>query len=174
MTNCSNCNQPPPAQTKITKGLCKICINIQNKSSVYPKEQEGDPAANNELLEFNDDEPIGNILFGMYRKCYKHNIDDVINSHGRELRKLCHSYHCYIVNNLSIDDKVFNSSLTFYKGDRKSQNDIILPNKAGLSYIDKFIVQDYGWNPSDHMPISIECNLNIKNRSVAKLASWIF
>ena len=102
---------------------------------------------------------------------YKHNVDDVTNSHGSELRKLCRSYDCYVVNNLTVGDKGFSSGYTFYKGDRKSQNDIILSNKSGLQSLEHFTLENIGWNPSDHVPISIVCKLSFKKRSIGKLAS---
>ena len=102
---------------------------------------------------------------------YDHNIDEVINSHGRETRKLCRSYNCYVVNNLVIGDKQFQSNFTFYRGESKSQNDIILANKSGLCSLTSFKLHEIGWNPSDHVPVSIDCDLSIDTVSAAKLAS---
>lgn len=103
---------------------------------------------------------------------YKHNVDEVINSHGRMLRKLCYSFKCFIVNNLVYAGKDFSSSYTFYKGNRKSQNDILLANKAGLSSLSKFELQNLGWNPSDHVPILATCELPFAKESAAKAASF--
>ena len=102
---------------------------------------------------------------------YNHNVDDFINCHGREVRKLCRAYDCYIVNNLVVGDKEFCSGFTFHRGDQKSQNDIILANKTGLHCISSFDLQEIGWNPSDHTPVSVSCELYFENTSIGKLAS---
>ena len=34
-----------------------------------------------------------------------------------------------------------------------------------------WIIQELGWNPSDHTPISIECELSFENRTLGRLAS---
>ena len=102
---------------------------------------------------------------------YNHNVDEVVNSHGREIRKLCRSYNSYVVNNLVIGDRQFQSNFTFHRGDSKSQNDIILANKSGLESLNSFSLHEIGWNPSDHIPISLKCDLCIETISVGKLAS---
>ena len=102
---------------------------------------------------------------------YNHNIDEVINSHGREIRKLCRAYNCYVINNLVFGSQQFQSNYTFHRGESKSQNDIILANKCGLNSVKNFLLHEIGWNPSDHTPVSLECDLSIDVDSVGKLAS---
>ena len=55
---------------------------------------------------------------------YRPNVDSVMNDHGKEIIKICKSFKCFIVNNLNFNGKIFDGEFTFYKGGRKSQNDI--------------------------------------------------
>ena len=47
-------------------------------------------------------------------------------------------YNCYIINNLVYGETYFSSNYTFYKSCHKSQDDIILANKAGLQSMKNF------------------------------------
>ena len=57
---------------------------------------------------------------------YRVNPDPVINLHGLELLKICKSFKCYILNNLTKGNNIFDGKITFRKGERSSQNDILI------------------------------------------------
>ena len=102
---------------------------------------------------------------------YRVNIDNTINDYGRILRKLCKSSKCYVINNLDIGTKKLDGSFTFHKGERKSQNDLILTNEKGLMCIKNFIIHDIAANPSDHTPVSVELDVNAVDESIGVNAS---
>ena len=102
---------------------------------------------------------------------YRTNVDKEVNAHGKLLRKICSSTKCYILNNLSIGDIDFDGGFTFFKGERKSQNDVCLSNEAGLRNIKEFQIHRIGWNFSDHYPVSVTANLDCYDTSVATVAS---
>ena len=60
---------------------------------------------------------------------------------------------------------------TFFRGDRKSQNDLCLSNLTGLRKISDFCIHKIGWNFSDHYPISVTVNLDLYDSSVSTAAS---
>ena len=47
----------------------------------------------------------------------------------------------------------------------------IKKNNPGLQSLKMFKVQEMGWNPSNHTPISIECKLSFENHWLCRLAS---
>ena len=104
---------------------------------------------------------------GLYRK----NCDHVLNEHGREIIRICESFSCYVINNLNIHGKQFEGDFTFRKGNRTSQNDIILANKTALTSIISFKIHKDGWNPSDHYPISVKCCMTFTKSSTGLSAS---
>ena len=81
---------------------------------------------------------------------YLPNVDNVINDHGKEILKICRSFRCFIVNNLKIQNKIFKSDFTFFKGKTGSQNDICLVNN--LEMIRAFSILEKS-TYSDHNPI---------------------
>ena len=84
---------------------------------------------------------IGNLLQksrGKYK--YRDNPDTETNSHGVFLVDICNSLKCFPLNNLTYNNKVFDGKFTFYKGRKKSQNDIILGNLKALNNIEKFTI----------------------------------
>ena len=95
---------------------------------------------------------VGDIKMNMPLKDMKYlpNVDKIVNDNGKEILKICRSFRCFIVNNLQFQDKKFESDFTFYKGNKKSQNDLILANMAALDAIKEFKVHNVMWNPSDH------------------------
>ena len=97
---------------------------------------------------------------------YNLNDDNTVNDHGKELMNICNSFESYVINNLSIGGKTFDGGYTFRKGNRQSQNDIILANRVALSFIKNFEIHREGWNPSDHTPISAECQMTFTTNSV--------
>ena len=99
---------------------------------------------------------------GMYRS----NCDTVVNEHGKEIMNICESFSCYVINNLNIRRKHFDGEFTFRKGNRKSQNDIILANRAAISTINEFTIHKEGWNPSDHAPVSVQCRMTFTKQSM--------
>ena len=102
---------------------------------------------------------------------YRENPDVNVNSHGKMVKKVCKACNVYVVNNLSIGDKTFDGNFTFSKGGRRSQNDLCLSNVAGLKDIESFTIHDMHLNFSDHWPISLCCNMVVKEESLAKLVS---
>ena len=102
---------------------------------------------------------------------YRNNPDNKTNSNGRFLARLCQSYNIYVLNNLTFKQKAFDGKLTFQKADRKSQNDFCVSNLAGLEKITQFKIHDLPLNFSDHCPISLSLDLNIKSKSEIVLAS---
>ena len=102
---------------------------------------------------------------------YLPNVDGVLNDHGKEITKICRSFKCFIVNNMKFKQKIFKSDFTFHKGDRKSQNDLLLANMAALEALQKFTVHDHLWNPSDHNPIAVSFELNVLKDDCSVLAS---
>ena len=102
---------------------------------------------------------------------YSPNVDKVVNSHGNEIISICKSFKCFIVNNLVYNTKTFMGDFTFNKANRKSQNDILLANIAGLDSLSAFEVHDIIWNPSDHAPISACIEMRFVNDSCSVHAS---
>ena len=60
---------------------------------------------------------------------------------------------------------------TFYKGDKKSQSDILIANLKGIKNIQTFKIKQLPWNPSDYVPISTKICTTIKDKNVRKLVS---
>ena len=108
---------------------------------------------------------VGNMRSSVKGVKYNPNPDKVTNSHGQLLRKICTSFKCIVLNNLTYNNYQFDGDHTYYKADKKSQNDICLSNFCGLKYITNFIIHKIGWNPSDHLSISFECSLPLVNRN---------
>ena len=102
---------------------------------------------------------------------YRPNVDSVMNDHGKEIIKICKSFKCFIVNNLNFNGKIFDGDFTFYKGGRKSQNDILLSNMTALQSIKNFNIHKNLWNPSDHCPISVCFEMNVTRNEYGVLAS---
>ena len=48
---------------------------------------------------------VGDVNLNLHSLCYKYrrNPDKIINLHGRELLKICKSFKCFIVNNLTVE-----------------------------------------------------------------------
>ena len=102
---------------------------------------------------------------------YLPNVDTIVNDSGKEILKICRSFRCFIVNNLQFQKKKFKSDFTFYKGNRKSQNDLILANLSALYAIEDFKVHNEIWNPSDHTPLSVTFKLNTVKSEFSSVAS---
>ncbi len=116
---------------------------------------------------------VGNVTqkIPLLNTSYRPNVDTTMNSNGRFLRKICNSYNCYILNNLSIGALHLDGDFTFHKGGRRSQNDICLSNLHGLHSITNFSIHKIGWNFSDHFPVSVATNLNLYDAAIPLLAS---
>ena len=108
---------------------------------------------------------VGNITQKLpFTNCkYRENADGTVNDYGRILRKICLSAKCYVINNLNIGTKMLDGWFTFHKGNRKSQNDLILTNEKGLTLIKKFKIHDIVTNPSDHTRISVELEVDARD-----------
>ena len=106
---------------------------------------------------------VGDITYSLPLNGMKYlpNVDKTVNTHGNELLKICKSFKCYVVNNLKYNSKTFNGNFTFRKGERKSQNDIMLANLTGLKVLEKFDIHDVIWNPSDHTPVSVSFRMDL-------------
>ena len=116
---------------------------------------------------------VGNISQKLPANCsYRKNIDNVINDHGKILRDICSSFNCYVLNNMNIGDLILDGHFTFQKGDRKSQNDLVLINKTGLSAVKNVQIHRIGWNPSDHTPVSVDVEFDVTNDKIAVDASF--
>ena len=102
---------------------------------------------------------------------YKKNVDKEVNDSGRTIRSICASSNCFVINNMTIGPIDCDGDFTFKKGGRRSQNDLILTNKFGLSSVKNFTIHNVGWNPSDHTPVSVNVELDITNKNLAVLAS---
>ena len=90
---------------------------------------------------------------------YRDNPDKEINSHDKFLVEISKSFKCFPLNNLTYKDKVFDGKYTFHKGNKKSQNDIILGNHTALDNVEKFIIHEISFNPSDDFPVVTICNI---------------
>ena len=102
---------------------------------------------------------------------YRPNIDTEVNVHGKMLRNICRSYNCYVLNNLTINNLNFDGDFTFFRGERRSQNDLILANLAGLRKTSDFSIHRIGWNFSDHLPVSVTVSLNLYDAFIPSAAS---
>ena len=103
---------------------------------------------------------LGNSIKSPSKYKYRENPDTVMNSHGRFLVDLCKSCKCFVLNNLTCDNRIFDGKFTFCKGGRKSQNDICISNSSGLENIKSFNIHDLSFNFSDHSAIS--CDVELK------------
>ena len=102
---------------------------------------------------------------------YRPNVDATINSHGRLLRKICNSYECYILNNLNVGNVHCDGDYTFYKGNKRSQNDVCVSNLKGIQNLRCFSIHKIGWNFSDHLPVSFVVNMDLYDSSILLAAS---
>ena len=102
---------------------------------------------------------------------YDTNCDEYVNEHGKEVINICNAFSCYVVNNLHSPHKNFSGDYTFLKGNRKAQNDLLLANQPALSTLKNFVIHKEGWNPSDHSPVSVECNMEFTSKSSGLSAS---
>ena len=103
---------------------------------------------------------------------YRTNVDKELNAHGKLLKRICNSYNCFVLNNLGIGEVELDGDFTFFRGERKSQNDICLTNQTGLNKIKDFTIHRIGWNFSDHSPISVTVNLDLYDSSLPRMASF--
>ena len=88
---------------------------------------------------------------------YVDNPDPVINSHGGQLLNICKENECYIINSLSLENRCFDSKMTFFRGRVSSQNDICISNKPtnvrSFHNLKKMVM-------SDHTPCSLSVTVN--------------
>ena len=105
---------------------------------------------------------IGNLVKKPVRNSeYRNNPDTETNSHGRFFADICKSYECFPLNNLTYRNKHFDGKFTYHKGNKKSQNDIVVANRKGLDSVEKFIIHEISFNPSDHFPVTVTCNFSL-------------
>ena len=100
---------------------------------------------------------IGTIKYDRLPYQQKENPDNTINSNGKKLLELIHSWSRMVVlNGLMYKGKEFDTDFTCYRGTRRSQNDITLCNVPEI--IEQFrILQKFIY--SDHCPIMLSCTL---------------
>ena len=67
-----------------------------------------------------------------------------------------------LLNNLTYNSKHFDGKFTYYKGIKKSQNDIVLGNRKALDNIEKFVIHEISFNPSDHFPVIVTCKFPLR------------
>ena len=106
---------------------------------------------------------IGNSMRQPPSGKYKENPDKVVNSHGRFLIDICKTFHCYPLNNLTFNGKSFDDKFTFYKSNRKSQND--MQWEIQMHYIILKVL------PSDHFPVVASCNFPSRDKDVKSIAA---
>ena len=152
-------------------GNHKITSNyIPPKDSIYFKDEQFTALAN-EFLPGNRERivicggdincRIGNLINKPTRNSeYRDNPDTETNSHGRFFADICNSYDCFPLNNLTYRSKYFDGKFTYYKGVKKSQNDIIVANRKALNCISKFDIHEISFNPSDHFPVIVACKFS--------------
>ena len=115
---------------------------------------------------------VGDMKVRLPAQCsYRKNVDEVTNEYGKLLTSVCQTSKCFILNNMNIGSVSLGGDYTFRKGSRKSQNDLILSNKSGLSVVQNLTVHNTIWNPSDHTPVSIDVELDVTNNNLAVMAS---
>ena len=115
---------------------------------------------------------VGDIQQKLPVNCsYKKNADEFVSESGRTIRSICSSYNCFVINNMNIGAVSCDGDFTFEKGGRKSQNDLILSNKHGLTLIREFKIHEIGWNPSDHTPVSVKIDLDVTDKNLPVAAS---
>ena len=102
---------------------------------------------------------------------YRINPDNLVNAHGRMLKKVCSASKCFVLNNMTIGNLELDGRFTYYKGVGKSQNDLCVSNEEGLRNIDNLMIHNIGWNFSDHLPISIQCKFNLYDSDIDRKAS---
>ena len=115
---------------------------------------------------------VGDLKVKLPANCsYRQNVDVIVNEYGRLLSSVCQSAKCFVLNNLKIGSLTLDGDFTFKKGDRKSQNDLILTNGTGLTAVRSLSIHNTIWNPSDHTPVSVEVELDVTDDNLAVEAS---
>ena len=79
---------------------------------------------------------VGDLKLKLPANCsYRKNADVVVNEYGKLLSSVCQSAKCLVLNNMNIGSLTLDGDFTFQKGERKSQNDLILTNETGLNFV---------------------------------------
>ena len=63
------------------------------------------------------------------------NPDTTLNSHDWLLHDICRNYKCYPLNDLNVNKTTFGWDFTFFKDDRKSQNDICMSSMSAEAWL---------------------------------------
>ena len=145
-----SCNYIPPADSRYYKD--DMFASLAN---------EFEPAEKDLVIFTGGDlnSRIGNLVKKpIPNSDYRCNPDDTINSNGRFLADICHTFKCFPLNNMNYKHKHFDGTFTYYKGDKKSQNDVVIANRFALDCIQAFTIHELGYNISDHFPVVVECN----------------
>ena len=100
---------------------------------------------------------------------YNHNPDQVINTHGKKLIKLCDSNNLTIINGLIYGSRRFDTGFTYFRGSLKSQNDWCLTNN--VENVESFLILPK-LTLSDHTPcaITITCKPSSSLGSIEKIS----
>ena len=106
---------------------------------------------------------IGNLIQSPTKHSfYRENPDKQVNSHGKFISEICNSFKCYPLNNLTYNGIEFDGKHTFYKANRKSQNDIVIGNLFALKMVKSYKIHEIGYNPSDHFPVVVNCKFSYR------------
>ena len=100
-------------------------------------------------------------LDGLNGYSYSQNPDVNTNQHGTELLKMAQSCKMIPLNLLKISGKQFGGGLTFHRGNAASQNDWFLCNDITLPCIRMINLHEDVNEISDHIPISVEFELDL-------------
>ena len=110
---------------------------------------------------------VGDLKVKLPANCsYRQNVDVIVNEYGKLLSSVCLSAKCFVLNNMKIGSLTLDGDFTFKKGERKSQNDLILTNRTGLTTVRSLSIHNTIWNPSDHNPVSVEVELDVTDNNL--------
>ena len=91
---------------------------------------------------------------------YTENPDSVINQHGRSLLSIMQKYSLHLVNGYSsIDGEQYDSNFTYFKGTKRSQNDICISND--VNNVKSFQISDKSIF-SDHCSVNFSLYIEIR------------
>ena len=97
---------------------------------------------------------------------YSQNPDTVVNTHGSKLKKWIGGTDLKILNGCTLDTRKLATNFTFFRGNSRSQNDLILSNDTDM--VNSLDILEKGCY-SDHCPLSLcvnvlpSCSLNFIN-----------
>ena len=93
---------------------------------------------------------------------YDSNVDDTMNSHGRQLAGICELHNILPLNHCKYYDKTWDGKFTYHKAGKSSQIDFVLTNNQGRKQVLDFIINDTSWHLSDHLPLALHLSLPLQ------------